>query len=55
MAPSLPPADAGNKFEDLSGVEIKAGENPYDALINACNGQPVSGFLSWRNQGKPAE
>jgi hypothetical protein len=35
-------ADAGNKFEDLSGVDIKAGDNPYDALINACNGSPVS-------------
>ncbi|KAJ4287081.1 hypothetical protein N0V88_007775 [Collariella sp. IMI 366227] len=31
-------ADAENKFEDLSGVEIKPGDNPYDALINACEG-----------------
>ena len=35
-------ADGGNKFEDLSGVDIKPGDNPYDALINACNGSPVS-------------
>jgi hypothetical protein len=44
MAPTsvLTLADAGNKFEDLSGVEIKPGENPYDALINACHGSPVS-------------
>ncbi|KAK4100074.1 hypothetical protein N658DRAFT_497789 [Parathielavia hyrcaniae] len=40
MAPGsvLPLADAVIKFEDLSGVEIKPGENPYDALINACHG-----------------
>lgn len=35
-------ANAGNKFEDLSGVAIKPGDNPYDALINACQGSPVS-------------
>ncbi|KAH6842580.1 RNA ligase/cyclic nucleotide phosphodiesterase [Chaetomium sp. MPI-CAGE-AT-0009] len=34
-------ADAGNKFEDLSGVEIKPGDNPYDALIHACFGSPA--------------
>jgi hypothetical protein len=34
-------ADAGNKFKDLSGVEIKPGDNPYDALINACQGSAV--------------
>ena len=39
---ALPLADAGNNFEDLSGVEIKPGDNPYDALINACDGSPVS-------------
>ncbi|EAQ84685.1 hypothetical protein CHGG_08699 [Chaetomium globosum CBS 148.51] len=39
MALSL--ADAGNKFEDLSGVDIKPGDNPYDALINACSGSPA--------------
>ncbi|KAG7286383.1 hypothetical protein NEMBOFW57_008692 [Staphylotrichum longicolle] len=31
-------ANSGNKFEDLSGVAIKPGDNPYDALINACQG-----------------
>lgn len=48
MAPSseLPVTDDGNKFEDLSGVEIKPDENPYDALINACDGDPVSRLLS---------
>ncbi|KAH6617256.1 RNA ligase/cyclic nucleotide phosphodiesterase [Chaetomium tenue] len=34
-------ADAGNKFEDLSGIDIKPGDNPYDALINACSGSPA--------------
>ncbi|AEO64510.1 uncharacterized protein THITE_2110706 [Thermothielavioides terrestris NRRL 8126] len=34
----VPLADAGNQFEDLSGIAIKPGENPYDALINACQG-----------------
>ena len=43
-ASDLPTADAANKFEDLSGVEIKPGDNPYDALINACDGLPVSLF-----------
>lgn len=38
----LPLSDTGNKFEDLSGVTIKPGENPYDALINACDGSAVS-------------
>lgn len=38
----LPLADAGDKFEDLSGVEIKPGDNPYDALIQACQDSPVS-------------
>jgi hypothetical protein len=42
MAPTTPLPDAGNKFEDLSGVEIKPGDNPFDALINACDNSPVS-------------
>jgi len=41
-APTLASADAGNKFEDLSGVKINPGDNPYDALINACDNSPVS-------------
>ncbi|KAK4240226.1 RNA ligase/cyclic nucleotide phosphodiesterase [Achaetomium macrosporum] len=39
MAPTALPD--GNKFEDLSGVEIKPGDNPFDALINACHGSPA--------------
>jgi hypothetical protein len=44
MAPAsgIQVSDTGNKFEDLSGIEIKPDENPYDALINACDGCPVS-------------
>lgn len=44
MAPPPRSSDEENKFEDLSGVQIKPGEgeNPYDALINACNDSPVS-------------
>lgn len=37
--------DAGDSPEDLSGAKIKAGDNPYDALINASHGSPVSGVL----------
>lgn len=33
--------DVRNKFEDLSGVNIAAYENPYDALIEACQDDPV--------------
>jgi hypothetical protein len=43
-----PLEDAANKFEDLSGVKIKPGDNPYNALINACDGSPVSSlFISF--------
>lgn len=43
MASSLPAlADTMNKFEDLSGVNSAAYANPYDALIEACNSDPVS-------------
>ena len=43
MSSSLPAlADSMNKFEDLSGVNIAAYANPYDALIEACNNDPVS-------------
>ncbi|KAL2073767.1 hypothetical protein VTL71DRAFT_11093 [Oculimacula yallundae] len=38
MAPQvLETADSRNKFEDLSGVDISAFANPYDALLEACN------------------
>ena len=36
------PQDARNKLEDLSGIVLKPGENPYAALINACNDNNVS-------------
>jgi hypothetical protein len=38
-------AEARNKLEDLSGIQLEPGENPYNALIKACNNEPVSGFL----------
>ncbi|KAK3394869.1 RNA ligase/cyclic nucleotide phosphodiesterase [Podospora didyma] len=41
MTPTLDAASNGNQFQDLSGIEIKAGDNPYDALIEACHGHPV--------------
>ena len=39
-------ADSKNKFEDLSGVDIAAYANPYDALIEACEDDPVRTTLS---------
>lgn len=42
MSVSLESTDAKNKLEDLSGVKFKAGENPYKALIEACNDDAVS-------------
>jgi len=44
MAPKILPGsvDANNKFEDLSGVDIAAYANPYDALIEACQDDPVT-------------
>lgn len=41
VAPQLESTDVKNKLEDLSGVVIKPGDNPYDALIQACNDDPV--------------
>lgn len=41
MSPALESTDAKNKLEDLSGVKIKPGENPYKALIEACNDDAV--------------
>ncbi|KAG0646916.1 hypothetical protein D0Z07_6198 [Hyphodiscus hymeniophilus] len=43
MPPTTLPgsADAKNKFEDLSGVDIAAYANPYDALIEACEDDPA--------------
>ncbi|CAJ2502318.1 Uu.00g097120.m01.CDS01 [Anthostomella pinea] len=39
--PVLESTDVRNKLEDLSGVVVKPGENPYNALIEACNDDPV--------------
>ena len=41
MSPTLESTDARNKLEDLSGIKIAPGENPYEALIKACNNDPV--------------
>ncbi|ORY68765.1 60S ribosomal protein L44 [Pseudomassariella vexata] len=41
MGSLLESTDVRNKLEDLSGVVIKPGENPYDALIAACNDDPA--------------
>lgn len=40
-APVPGPVETGNKFEDLSGIDTAAYENPYDALIDASHGDPV--------------
>jgi hypothetical protein len=46
MVSSMPAlADSRNKFEDLSGVDIAAYTNPYDALIEACQNDPVHGLF----------
>ncbi|KAF4464420.1 ureidoglycolate hydrolase [Fusarium albosuccineum] len=37
MVAHLELTDARNKLEDLSGVVLKPGENPYTALIRTCN------------------
>lgn len=41
MGPNLESTDIRNKLEDLSGVAVKPGENPYNALIEACGDDPV--------------
>lgn len=45
MAPALESTDLKNKLEDLSGVVLKPGENPYNALIEVCDDDPVELFL----------
>lgn len=47
MSPALESTDAKNKLEDLSGVKIKPGENPYKALIEACHDDAVC-VVPWR-------
>ncbi|KAK2625088.1 hypothetical protein QTJ16_005457 [Diplocarpon rosae] len=34
-------ADSQNKFEDLSGIDIHAYANPYEALLEACDNDPA--------------
>lgn len=41
MSPALESTDAKNKLEDLSGVTVQPGENPYKALIEACHDDAV--------------
>ncbi|KAH7148670.1 RNA ligase/cyclic nucleotide phosphodiesterase [Dactylonectria macrodidyma] len=41
MTGQLPLPDAQNKLEDLSGIVLKPGENPYMALIKACDEKPA--------------
>ncbi|KAK4195010.1 RNA ligase/cyclic nucleotide phosphodiesterase [Triangularia verruculosa] len=36
--PELESTDLRNKLEDLSGIVIKPGDNPYDSLIKSCEG-----------------
>lgn len=40
-APKAGNASANNTFEDLSGISTAAFSNPYDALIAACEDDPV--------------
>ncbi|KAF4812574.1 hypothetical protein CGCSCA5_v009091 [Colletotrichum siamense] len=41
MGSQLVSTDAKNKLEDLSGITIQPGENPYQALIKTCNNYPA--------------
>lgn len=41
MGSQLVSTNAKNKLEDLSGITIQPGENPYQALIKTCNNDPV--------------
>lgn len=47
MGAVLESTDLKNKLEDLSGVVLKPGENPYNALIEACKDDPVGQFHVW--------
>lgn len=46
MGSTLYSTDAQNKLEDLSGIVLKPGENPYEAFIRACNNKSVSVHVS---------
>ncbi|KAF3058662.1 hypothetical protein GL218_05584 [Daldinia childiae] len=41
MGSILQSTDIENKLVDLSGVVLKPGENPYNALIEACDDEPA--------------
>jgi hypothetical protein len=41
-APLPESIDCNNNFEDLSGIDAAAYENPYEALIDASQGETVS-------------
>lgn len=41
MAAELVSVDARNKLEDLSGIVIQPGQNPYEVFIKACNDNHV--------------
>ncbi|KAK2019078.1 hypothetical protein LZ32DRAFT_219987 [Colletotrichum eremochloae] len=41
MDTRLVSTDAKSKLEDLSGITILPGQNPYDAFIKACNDNPA--------------
>lgn len=46
MGSTMYSTDAKNKLEDLSGIVLKPGENPYEAFIRACDNKPVSAHIS---------
>ncbi|OHE91979.1 hypothetical protein CORC01_12715 [Colletotrichum orchidophilum] len=41
MGSQLISTDVKNKLEDLSGIQILPGQNPYEAFIKACNDNPA--------------
>ena len=41
MGDQIVSVDATHKLEDLSGIVLKPGDNPYAAFIEACNDKPV--------------
>lgn len=41
MGSQLVSTDAKNKLEDLSGITIQPGQNPYQAFITACGDDHV--------------
>lgn len=42
MPEQLVSVDSRNAYEDLSGIVIKPGENPYQVFIDACHDSHVS-------------